>query len=101
MKIILYTSNLSLIFFLVALFRQFNDLCCTLPRVVGHFVEETLLLVEFVWMPDFSHQPLVHHDHLVVVGDCEESVRDRNQSFMLELFPQNLLDEPVCLLVNV
>ena len=69
--------------------------------MLNHLSKKTAFQYQFVRAPNLHYSTSVHHDHLVVVGDRVEPVRDGDDSGLLELGLDAVLDEVVSRHVHV
>ena len=69
--------------------------------MLHHIVELTLSLQQLPRSALLLYATSFHHDHLVVVSNCVESVGDCYHSCVCELLTNDFLDEGVCLHVDV
>jgi hypothetical protein len=72
-----------------------------LPSVIYHFIESPLFLNELPRSTAFDDSALLHHDYVVVVGDCIQAVGDGDHSGVTELLLYDGLDEGISLHIHV
>ena len=84
-----------------AVLGNFVDQVCILAGVTDHLDEGSVVLDELVRLSDFDDPSPAHHNHLVVVSDGVQSVGDGDDSGVLELGVDALLDEVVGFHVHV
>ena len=80
---------------LVALASQLSDDFGVPARVVDHLREHAALYEQIVRSTRLGDSSSVHHDHLVVVGDGVQPVRDGDDRGVPELGLDAVLDEVV------
>ena len=54
-----------------------------------------------MWTPTFPHFSPSHHDNLIVVCNCVESMGNRDDGGLIEFLLENFLDEVICSHVNI
>jgi hypothetical protein len=78
-----------------------GDELSVLACMLHHIVELTFSLQQLPRSALLLYAASFHHDHLVVVSNCVESMSDCYHSCVRELLTNDFLDEGVCLHVDV
>lgn len=66
-----------------------------------HFRESATFDEKFIWRTDLNNAASIHHDNFIIVGDSVQSVSNSDHSCVLELRFDAILNEEVCLHVNI
>ena len=78
-------------FFVSQLFDDVSVSSCAL----NHLSEHATLHQQLVRRSNLSNSALVHHNHLVIIGDCVEAMCDRDHCGLCEFGLDAFLDEVV------
>ena len=82
-------------------FRLLFDSLSIFASMLNHLKEDSLFFYQFPRSSFLHNFPLSHHYHLIIVCDCVDPMSDSDYCCINKFLPNHLLDECICLHVNV
>jgi hypothetical protein len=97
---ITYKSSLSCIklFFYCYVFYYLRVF---IPSMINHVTKYSLSLNQIIWRTNFNYLAFMHHNDLVVVCYCVQTMSNRQNCSLFELLFNDSLNQLVCLHIHI